>query len=168
MKAPKLMGPSAITLLLLLCHAAVGAMAAEPAEASRGDNPSTRDYLGAVGIGVSDLKASTEFYQQILGLELQRTYELGYINENVLGYPGSNGTVLVLMNWPNDTERRYDGSDVKNVFYVDDPAEVIDRIRALGGTIDREATPHAAVNGTLVGLGRDPDNYVVEVLQRQP
>jgi catechol 2,3-dioxygenase-like lactoylglutathione lyase family enzyme len=167
MKAPKLPIPSAMTLLLVLCYAAAGAMAAEPDAASHADNPSTRDYLGAVGIGVSDLKVSTEFYQQILGLELQRTYELGHINENILGYPGSDGTVLVLMNWPNDTERRYDGSDVKNVFYVDDPAAVIDRIRALGGAVDREATPHAAVNGTLVGLGRDPDNYVVEVLQRQ-
>jgi hypothetical protein len=55
---------------------------------------------------------------------------------------------------------------VKNVFYVDDPTGVIQRIRELGGKIDREATPHEAVNGTLVGLGRDPDNYVVEVLQR--
>lgn len=127
----------------------------------------SRDYLGAVGIGVSDLQAATEFYRQILGLEVLRTYELGYLDEVVLGYADGGGTVLVLMHWPGDDDRRYDGSDVKNVFYVDDPVAVIERIRALGGQIDREATPHEAVNGLLVGLGRDPDNYVVEVVQRK-
>lgn len=127
----------------------------------------TTQHLGAVGIGVSDLAASTEFYQNVLGLEILRTYELGYLNETVLGYSNSanRGAVLVLMNWPDDTQRDYDGTNVKNVFYVDDPKAVIDRIRALNGTIDREATPHKAVNGALVGLGRDPDNYVVEVLE---
>ena len=124
------------------------------------------DYLGAVGIGVSDLDASTRFYQAVLGLVVQRTYELGYIEEVVLGYPGSTGTVLVLMHWPGDESRRYDGTDVKNVFYVDDPSGAIARIRELGGAIDREAIPHKAVKGALVGLGRDPDNYVVEVISR--
>ena len=125
------------------------------------------DYLGAVGIGVSDLQASTEFYRQILGLEVLRTYELGHLDEVILGYPDGGGTVLLLMHWPGDNDRRYDGSDVKNVFYVDDPVAVIERIRALGGKVDRDATPHEAVNGLLVGLGRDLDNYVVEVVQRQ-
>jgi catechol 2,3-dioxygenase-like lactoylglutathione lyase family enzyme len=154
----------AALLLTLLAWLAVGHAQAAASDATV-SGPG-RDYLGAVGIGVSDLKISTEFYRQILGLEVLRTYELGYINEVVLGYPDSDGTVLVLMHWPGERERRYDGSDVKNVFYVDDPTGVIQRIRELGGKIDREATPHEAVNGTLVGLGRDPDNYVVEVLQR--
>ena len=70
------------------------------------------------------------------------------------------------MNWPKDTARHYDGNDVKLVFYVQDPASVIARIRARGGKIDREATPIAVLNGRVVGVGRDPDNYVVEVLGR--
>ena len=41
---------------------------------------------------------------------------------------------------------------------------VISRIRARGGKIDREAEPIDALPGAIVGLGRDPDNYVVEVL----
>ncbi len=85
--------------------------------------------------------------------------------EIVLGWPDSTGAVLVLMHWP-DQPRPYEGNDVKLVFYVDEPAEVIERIRERGGRIDREATPHDAVNGAIVGLGRDPDNYVVEVLER--
>jgi lactoylglutathione lyase len=123
------------------------------------------DRLGAMGIGVRDLAASVKFYTEVLGLQTVRTYELGYIDEVVLGLP-DGGAVLVLMHWPNDTERRYDGGDVKLVFYVADPAAVIERIRARGGKVDREATPIEALNGTIVGLARDPDNYVIEVIHR--
>lgn len=124
------------------------------------------DSLRGVGIGVGDLQASAEFYEAVLGLKPLRTYALGYLDEIVMGYPDGEGAVVVLMNWPNDSQRRYDGSDVKLVFYVGDPAAVIERIRARGGAIDREATPIEALNGTVVGLGRDPDNYVIEVIQR--
>jgi catechol 2,3-dioxygenase-like lactoylglutathione lyase family enzyme len=139
--------------------ALTGVPAAAPAAAP------AANYLGAMGIGVSDLQRSTSFYTEVLGLEVMRTYELGYIEEIVLGWPDSTGAVVVLMHWP-DQPRRYDGNDVKLVFYVDDPAAVIARIRERGGRIDREATPHEAVDGAIVGLGRDPDNYVVEVLER--
>jgi lactoylglutathione lyase len=123
------------------------------------------DTLGAVGIGVSDLEASSRFYQDVLGLEVQQTYALGYLDEIVLGYPDGGGAALVLMNWP-DQARRYDGNDVKIVFYVADPAAVIERIRARGGQIDREAGPIDVLPGRLVGLARDPDNYVIEVVSR--
>lgn len=121
--------------------------------------------LGAVGIGVSDLDASTAFYADVLGLEVQRTYELGYLNEVVLGHPDGGGAVLVLMNWPGE-QRRYDGNNVKVVFYVDDPKAVIERIRARGGRIDRDAAPIDVLPGKIVGLARDPDDYVIEVINR--
>ncbi len=126
------------------------------------------DLLGSVGIGVKDLKASTEFYMDVLGLRELRRYELGYINEVVLGYADGDTAKIVLMNWPNDTTRRYNGNDVKLVFYVSDPAAVLARIKARGGKIDREAAPIEVLNGRIVGLGRDLDNYVIEVLQRTP
>lgn len=123
------------------------------------------EKLSAVGIGVKDLDASTRFYQHILGLDVLRTYELGYINEIVLGYKDSESAVLVLMNWPGQ-DRVYDGDNTKIVFNVKDPAGVIERIREHGRAIDREALPIEALDGTIVGLGRDLDNYVVEVIQR--
>ena len=119
----------------------------------------------AVGIGVADLEASTQFYQQVLGLEVRRTYELGYLNEVVLGFPGKPGAVVVLMNWPNE-QRRYDGDNVKLVFDVDDAAAVMARLREAGGVIDHEAGPIEAVPGVVIGLGRDLDNYVIEVISR--
>jgi lactoylglutathione lyase len=126
-----------------------------------------QDRLGAMGIGVADLAASTDFYKDVLGLQVQRTYELGYLNEIVLGYAQADSAqaVVVLMNWPEQS-RSYDGSNVKLVFYIADPVGAIERIRERGGEVLREATPIEALNGRVVGLARDPDNYVVEVIAR--
>ncbi len=125
-----------------------------------------QEKLSAVGIGVADLDRSTQFYTQALGLQVLRTYELGYLNEVVLGHKDTDNAVLVLMNWPNDDARKYDGGDVKVVFNYPDVAAAIERMRAMGSKIDREALPHAALNGTIIGFARDPDNYVVELIQR--
>ena len=137
-----------------------------PPAAAGAPRAAPTDMLGAVGIGVKDLAASVAFYSDVLGMQVTRRFELGYINEVVLGFPGGVGTGVVLMNWPNDATRHYDGGDVKLVFYVQDPAAVLARIRARGGRVDREAAPIEALNGTVVGLGRDPDNYVVELVAR--
>jgi lactoylglutathione lyase len=123
------------------------------------------DRLSALGIGVSDLQASTAFYTDVLQLDVLRTYELGYLNEVVLGYADSSGAVLVLMHWP-DQQREYDGNDVKLVFDVDDPAAVLERIRSRGGQVDMEAGPVEAVPGAIIGFGRDPDDYVIELIKR--
>ncbi|MDA9623440.1 VOC family protein [Rhodobiaceae bacterium] len=130
--------------------------------------------LGFVGIGVSNIEKSTKFYQDILGLDVIGTYDdvtvdnadgsESFLDEVVLGYKDKPGTLLVLMNWPNDN-KKYDGDNTKIVFEVEDAKAVIEKIRKAGGKIDREATPHYTIEGGLVGLGRDPDNYVVEVIQ---
>lgn len=148
------------TFLLAVLLVASGAVFGADVPASP---PAT---LGVVGIGVKDLRVSAAFYAAVLDMQELRRYELGYIDEIVMGYPGSSGAGVVLMHWPGDTARRYDGNDVKLVFYVDDPKAVIERIRARGGKIDREALPIEVLNGRVVGLGRDPDNYVIEVIAR--
>ena len=132
--------------------------------------------LGFVGIGVSNIEKSTKFYQDILGLDVIGTYDdvtvdnadgsESFLDEVVLGYNDKPGTLLVLMNWPND-DKKYDGDNTKIVFEVKDAKAVIEKIRKAGGKIDREATPHYTIEGGLVGLGRGPDNYVVEVIQWQ-
>jgi lactoylglutathione lyase len=127
--------------------------------------PQSDDQLSAVGIGVENLEASVAFYADVLNLEVLRTYELGYLNEIVMGYKDKPGAVIVLMNWP-DSDRVYEGDNIKLVFDVDDPAAVIARIRARGGKINREAGPIEALPGAIVGMARDPDNYVIEVLKR--
>lgn len=159
--------------LLMVCLMAAGAVAMsasqaaeEPAVAAGGPIPDGAPALGVVGIGVADLARSAAFYSAVLGLEMRKHYELGHIEEIVIGYPGAPGTTIVLMHWPGDTARRYDGNDVKLVFYVDDPAAVLERVRANGGKIDLEAQPLEVLNGAVVGMVRDPDNYVIELIGR--
>jgi catechol 2,3-dioxygenase-like lactoylglutathione lyase family enzyme len=152
---------------LLPAGIAVAEAASTPAAVPAASTPpAAPPRLGNVGIGVKDLAASKAFYADVLGMQELRRYELGYIEEIVMGYPGDPGTSIVLMHWPNDASRRYDGNDMKLVFYVDDPKAVIERIRARGLKIDREATPIEVLNGRIVGMGRDPDGYVIEVLTR--
>ena len=130
--------------------------------------------LGFVGIGVSDIEKSTKFYQDILGLDIIGTYDdisidnadgsKSFLDEVVLGYNNKPGTLLILMNWPKD-KKNYDGDNVKIVFEVKDAKEVMKKIKKAGGKIDREALPHYTIEGGLVGLGRDLDNYIIEVIQ---
>ena len=130
--------------------------------------------LGFVGIGVSDIEKSTKFYQDILSLDIIGTYDdisidnadgsESFLDEVVLGYNNKPGTLLILMNWPKD-KKNYDGDNVKIVFEVEDAKEVMKKIKKAGGKIDREALPHYTIEGGLVGLGRDLDNYIIEVIQ---
>ena len=139
-------------------------------------SPQTNAKLGFVGIGVSDIEKSTKFYQDILDLDVIGTYDditvdnadgsESFLDEVVLGYKDGPGSLLVLMNWPKE-RKNYDGDIVKIVFEVEDAKSVMEKIRNAGGKVDREAIPHYTIEGGLVGLGRDPDNYVVEIIQWQ-
>ena len=134
----------------------------------------TNAKLGFVGIGVSDIERSTKFYQDILGMDIIGTYDdvrvdnadgsESFLDEVVLGYNDKPGTLLVLMNWPKD-KKKYNGENVKIVFEVEDAKEVMKKIKKAGGQIERDALPHYTIEGGLVGLGRDLDNYVVEIIQ---
>ena len=48
-----------------------------------------RSTLGAIGIGVSDLQRSADFYMQLLGMKQLQTFKLPHMDEIVLGLEGS-------------------------------------------------------------------------------
>ncbi|HEY4943180.1 MAG TPA: VOC family protein [Rhizomicrobium sp.] len=124
------------------------------------------DYLGATGIGVSDLKRSAEFYSKVLGMKQMQTFKLDYMDEIVLGHEGRSA--VVLMHYTDGSARNYKDNPIKLVFYVTDPAAVAGRIRAEGCEIIREPAPIATLGGAIVGLAKDPDGYVIELLQAPP
>ena len=150
----------------LLLGAALAGVAI-PLQAQEAAPPTpAADVLGAVGIGVADLAASTAFYVEVLGMKQLQTFHVGDLDEVVVGFPQGTSAAVVLMHWQNDAARKYDGTNVKLVFDVDDPAAVLARVRARGGKVEREAMPIEVLNGRIVGLGRDPDNYLIELLKR--
>ena len=121
------------------------------------------DYIGATGIGVSDLKRSADFYKHALGMTQTMTFKLDHMDEIVLGHEGRSA--VVLMHWTDGSARNYKDVPVKLVFYVSDPKAVAGRIREMGCEVTREPAPIDTLNGAVVGLAKDPDGYVVELLQ---
>lgn len=125
--------------------------------------PRSPEFLGAVGIGVSDLRASAEFYKAALGFTEQRTVTLPYLEQIILLHEGR--AALLLMCWTDGSERNYKDAPVKLVFYVTDPLATAARIKAAGGIMTREPAPTESLGGAIVGMGKDLDGYIVELLQ---
>ena len=122
------------------------------------------DFLTAVGIGVSDLERSTAFYRDVLGMQLQRTFELDYMDEVMLAHEGRNA--VVLMHYPDGSVRNYQDNPVKLVFYVTDPAAIAAKVKAAGFEVTREPAPIESLGGAMVCLAKDPDGYTIELIQR--
>ena len=154
-------------LLLAACNqqpAAPVAATPEPTPVAAPAPPPEKDpLLSAVGLGVSDLAKSTDFYVNVMGMEKIRSYHLDYMDEEVLGYPAAE-SYIVLMHWTDKSKRNYKDLPVRVVSRVKDPAALMEKLRAAGMTITREYTPSAQVGGSMVGLAKDPDGYVLEVL----
>jgi lactoylglutathione lyase len=120
--------------------------------------------LGTIGIGVSDLERSTDFYVRVLGMTELRRYVLDTMDEVILS--AADGAKLALMQWTDGSTQHYGNNPVKLVFYVPDPFAVIELIRAEGFAIDREAEAVESLGGIVIAVGHDPDGYVVELLNR--
>ena len=116
---------------------------------------------------VGDLQRSVDFYTKVLGMKLLRTrdnpeykYTLAY-----LGY-GSNPEHAELELTYNYGVEKYDlGTAYGHLaISVEDVYKTCDSIKALGGTVTREAGP---VKGgtTVIAFIRDPDGYLVELIQ---
>lgn len=130
--------------------------------------PQKDPLLSAVGIGVSDLQKSADFYINVMGMEQVRTYELDYMNEILLRYPDGE-SYLVLMHWIDGSVRNYKDNPVKLVTRTKDPIALAAKIRAAGFEVTREPQPSDQVGGATVGFAKDPDGYVLELLPlRQP
>lgn len=125
----------------------------------------TASHFVATGIGVSDLDRSADFYTRVLGMKVQQTFKLDYMDEIMVGYEGK-GASLVLMHWTDGSARTYRDNPIKIVLYVPDAAAAADAIRAEGLEIVREAQTSPGMGGALIAFGKDPDGYLVELIQR--
>jgi lactoylglutathione lyase len=122
------------------------------------------DFLTAVGIGVADLARSTAFYRDVLGMKEVRTFKLDYMDEVMLAHEGRNA--VVLMHYTDGSARNYRDNPVKLVFYVTDPAAIVAKVKAAGLDVTREPAAIESLGGSTVALAKDPDGYVIELIQR--
>ena len=115
---------------------------------------------------VTDLKASIEFYTELMGMQLLRSkdYPEGRFTLAFLGYGvEAEHTALELThNWDTDAY------DLGNGFghlaiEVDDVYAACDAIKAKGGEVVREAGPMKH-GSTVLAFVKDPDGYMIELL----
>jgi lactoylglutathione lyase len=122
------------------------------------------DFLTAVGIGVSDLDRSEAFYRDVLGMTRTGTFHLDYMDEVMLAHEGRNA--VVLMHYTDGSARNYRDNPVKLVFYVTDAVGFAGKIKAAGLEITHPPTPNAGMGGAVICLAKDPDGYVIELIER--
>lgn len=122
--------------------------------------------LGATGIGVSDLKRSVAFYQDVLQIGLRPTlrFDVELYTEQLMSFRrGDNpkGSPILLMQYKNAPPPK--NQQGKFVFYVEDVKTVVDRCKAHGAEIflDLGAGDGDAKNIAMV---RDPDGFIVEFI----
>ena len=82
---------------------------------------SPTSYLGAAGIGVSDLERSYDFYTRVCGMKKMYKLELPHMDEYILSSEGGSGSAVVLMHYTDGSNPNYKNNPVKLVFYVADP-----------------------------------------------
>ena len=116
---------------------------------------------------VGDLQRSIDFYTQVIGMRLLRTsdnpeyqYKLAF-----LGF-GSNPEHAELELTYNYGVNQYDmGTAYGHIALgVPDAAAAVERIRAAGGKVTREAGPVKG-GSTIIAFVPDPDGYKIELIE---
>ena len=118
---------------------------------------------------VGDLEQSIAFYTEVLGMRLMRRkdYPDGEFTLAFLGYQDeSEAAALELThNW-GVTQYNMGTAYGHLAIGVPNAAAAVEKIRAAGGTITREAGP---VKGgtTVIAFVQDPDGYKIELIERE-
>jgi len=123
-------------------------------------------YLGAVGIAVSDLEKSARFYCDQIGMVQLQTIELPYMKEIVLGFEGIRSASVVLMHYIDGSNPNCTDNPIKLVFYVDNAKAILNAIRNANYPVTREAEVYPNMGGIIIGFGKDPDGYTVELIEK--
>jgi len=121
------------------------------------------DFLTAVGIGVADLDRSVDFYCRVLGMAVTQTFNLPEMKEVVVAHEGRSA--VVLMHYIDGSQRNYRDNPVKLVFYVTDAKRLTEAVRSEGLEVTREPGVVEGMGGAVIGMGKDPDGYVLEFIQ---
>jgi lactoylglutathione lyase len=120
--------------------------------------------FAAVGIAVSNMEKSRDFYASTLGLrETGMTFNTPQFDEIVMQLPGERvGSAIVLMKWK--TPKQTKDLAIKLVFYVEDVKATMQKIKAAGATIIMEPGSGKLNNVTIpTAFAKDPDGYLIEL-----
>ena len=118
--------------------------------------------LDSVGVGVSDLDASTTFFTSILGMTLKGEVQRADRTERVLIYgAGDMGSTLTLVHFSDG--RTIANVPAKLVFYTPDINATVARLADAGSSITQAPLTYM---GALDAMAVGPDGYVIELVQQ--
>jgi lactoylglutathione lyase len=122
--------------------------------------------ISGFGINVDDLDRSAEFYTAALGLEEKGKFDLGDMHEVLVG--GENDTsALLLVKHSTRTEAPEPGSGFEKIaLLTGDVSGAYERAVAQGGTSVSEPRTIEKL-GIKIALVRDPDGYLLELIEPQ-
>jgi lactoylglutathione lyase len=125
--------------------------------------PAADAHVLLVGLNVSDLQRSTDFYAKVLGMKETRRYTFPEVTEVLMGYGGANEASVVLV-WRKGRPGPYtvgDGFSRVGVS-VPDVRKVLVAAKAAG--VKDIAEPRE-LQGSTLGFITDPDGYRIELVQ---
>ncbi len=121
--------------------------------------------LSLAAIDVGDLARSVRFYTEGCGFELEREIKTPSLTAAIVR-AGTAGLELIAAGNAAGSAAGVPGDGLRKfVLATADPAVVMERARALGGTVIAPAARHPAY-GTVIGLIADPDGYRLEFIGR--
>jgi lactoylglutathione lyase len=117
---------------------------------------------------VGDLQRSIDFYTRVLGMGLLRTadnpqhqYTLAF-----LGFGSNPEHAEIELTYNYGVDKYEMGTAYGHLaIAVPDAAAAVERIRAAGGVITREAGPVKG-GSTVIAFVQDPDGYKIELIER--
>jgi predicted enzyme related to lactoylglutathione lyase len=128
--------------------------------------PDNESVLVAVGIGVSSLEASAEYYTETLGFEFRRDIAVpGFMDEKELGSREMRGISVVLMHY-HDESKDYKDVPVKIVMTVPDAERYAETIAGTNADFVLSAPKEDA--NALTGLARDLEGYWIQFRSPAP
>jgi lactoylglutathione lyase len=125
-----------------------------------------KPFLGATGVGVSNLDRSVDFYTNILGLGLVQTqiFDVEAYKEALLSFPPKSkpsGSPILLMQYKGVAPPK--NQQGKFVFYVEDVKPVLDRCKQYGSFVYKDLGDGEGIV-QQIAMVHDPDGFVVEFI----
>ena len=122
--------------------------------------------VAGVGIHVTDLDRSVDFYTSVLGMHIVGRFEFEGITEVLVGYGelGSAANVILVDRaehpGPHDLGNGFD----RILVMVDDIDGTCERLRAFGCAITGEPDVNLEIPVRIV-MAQDPDGYGLELIE---
>lgn len=126
------------------------------------------NVLVGMGIGVSSLDESADFYTRVLGMKFERDIPVpGFMDEKELKSYLAKGPSIVLMHYEDET-REYKNIPAKVVFGVSNAKGLAKAITDEDPAKLLAAPAPYPGSGLIVGMAKDLEGYLVEIIQADP